>query len=90
MLYDYDKERWYKVRVKGQVCLFNDYRIDRDTVPAGKYMYEVADDCDATPIRIRPGIMINFYGTIVSDEPLALDANGTVWLGDDDWEWVVE
>ena len=89
MRYDYNKEHWQKVEVKRMPCLFNEYRIDRKTVPDGKYMYEVADgDCDGIPARIRPGILVNFYGTLVCDAPFVPDEGDTVWLDEEDWDWL--
>lgn len=45
-------------------CDFRDMRIDRSTVPEGRYLYEVADDDESQgdPSRIRKGIMVNFWG----------------------------
>ena len=89
MRYDYRKEHWQKVEVKGIPCLFNDLRIDRSTIPSGKIMYEVADgDCDGIPCRIRPGILVNFYGTIVCDEPLVPDEGDRIWLDYEDWSFI--
>ena len=89
MRYDYNKEKWSKVEVKGKECLFNDSRIDKNTIPEGKFMYEVADgDSDGIPARIRPGIMVNFYGTLVTDEPFTPDEGDTVWLDENDWKWL--
>ena len=52
-------------------------------------MYEVADgDCDGIPCRIRPGILVNFYGTIVCDEPLVPDEGDTIWLDYEDWSFI--
>lgn len=46
MRLDYGKERFSKVRVCGVECGFNDMRIERSSVPEGKYQYEVVgDDC---------------------------------------------
>ena len=41
---DYGKVTFEKVSVCGIECKFSDMRIDRDTVPEGKYQYEVAGD----------------------------------------------
>lgn len=88
MRYDYRTEHFQKVKVKGTECLFNDMRIDRGTVPDGKYLYEVADgDSDGIPARIREGIMVNFYGTIITDHPLPME-DGVMWLDEEDWKWV--
>lgn len=87
--YSFDKMDWNKVLVRGRECLFCDMRIDKTTIPQGKVMYEVADaECDGDPCRIRPGILVNFIGTIVCDEPLKPDEGDTIWLGEGDWEWL--
>lgn len=44
MQLDYNKEKFTKVIVCGIECDFSDMRIDRSTVPKGRYQYEVADD----------------------------------------------
>ena len=76
------------VSVRGILCEFYDMRIDRSTVPAEKFMYEVADDdCDGVPARIRPGILVNFFGTIISDQKLKPDEGDIVWLKEGDWVW---
>lgn len=85
--YDYNRERWQKVEVKGIPCLFSDIRIDRRTVPEGKYMYEVADACDGIPCRMRQGILVNFYGTIICDQTFQPDEGDTVYLDDEDWNF---
>ena len=85
---DYTKESMQKVLVRGILCEFNDMRIDRNTIPEGKYMYEVADDdSDGEPARIRPGILVNFFGTIICNQKLEPDEGDTIWLQDDEWEW---
>ncbi len=67
-----------KVRVCGIVCDFSDMRIDKSTVPEGRYQYEVADDDESQgdPVRVREGIMVNFFGTLISDVPLPLGVMG--------------
>ena len=86
---DYIKESMQKVLVRGILCEFNDMRIDRSTVPKDKYMYEVADDdSNGEPARIRPGILVNFFGTIICDQKLEPDDGDTIWLQDDEWEWM--
>ena len=40
---DYREERFEKVSVCGIECEFNDMRIDRSTVPVGKYQSAMAD-----------------------------------------------
>ena len=86
---DYTKERMQKVLVRGISCEFNDMRIDRNTIPEGKFMYEVADDdSDGEPARIRPGILVNFFGTIVCNQKLEPDERDVIWIQDGEWEWI--
>ena len=85
---DYTKESMQKVLVRGILCEFNDMRIEKNTVPEGKFMYEVADcDSNGEPARIRPGIFVNFFGTIICDQKFEPDEGDTIWLQDSEWEW---
>lgn len=87
--WDYSKETFSKVSVCGILCEFSDMRIDRNTVPEGKYQYEVAgdDDSGGEPTRIKLGIMVNFFGTLISDELLPIGDSGILWLMDGDFVW---
>lgn len=89
---DYNKETFTRVRVCGIECDFSDMRIDRSTVPKGRYQYEVADDDESqgNPARIRRGIMVNFFGTLISDVPLPLINDNVLWLNDGDFIWLYE
>lgn len=89
MRLDYTKEQMQKVSVRGIECEFNDMRLDRNSIPAGKFLYEVADDCsDGEPARIRPGIMVDFFGSIVCNQELVPDEGDTIWLEEGDWKWL--
>ena len=87
---DYRKETFSKVGVCGILCEFNDTRIDRNTVPKGKYQYEVAgdDESGGEPARIKLGIMANFFGTLICDEPLPIGEDGVLWVMDGDFVWL--
>ncbi|MCM1561280.1 MAG: hypothetical protein NC123_17320 [Butyrivibrio sp.] len=86
---DYEQENFTKVEVCGIVCDFSDMRIDRNTVPEGRYQYEVADeDSQGDPVRVKRGIMVNFFGTLVSDVPLPLGDDGVLWLREGDFAWL--
>lgn len=89
MRLDYRKEKMEQVEVKGIRCEFNDMRIDRNTIPEGKFLYEVADgDSDGIPARIRHGIMVNFYGTLVCDSELPLGDDGVLWIEEGDFKYL--
>ena len=88
--YDFAKEHFVKVKVCGIECLFNDARISRDTVPERKYHYEIGgdDESGGEPVRVQFGIMINFFGTLICDQPLPLGNNNTLWLQKGDFVWI--
>ncbi len=85
----YSEERFSKVRVCGIECGFSDIRIDRNTIPEGKYLYEVAGDDESgiEPVRIKLGILVNFFGTLVCDRPMPLGSDGVLWVDEEDFEW---
>jgi hypothetical protein len=77
------------MEIRGVQGYFNDARIDRKTVPEKFKFWELADgDCDGTPCRYRPGILVNFYGTFITAGELPVDdvkyAEGYI-SSDDEW-----
>lgn len=86
----YDEERFSKVQVCGIECEFSDMRIDRGSIPEGKFMYEVAGDDESgiEPVRINLGILVNFFGTLISDVPFPLGKDGVLWTDDSDFVWL--
>ena len=77
---DYREESFSQVSVCGILCEYSDMRIDRSTVPEGKYQYEVAgdDESGGEPVRVKSGILVNFFGTMISDEPLLVGNDGVL------------
>lgn len=88
--HDYRKEKFEKVRVCGIECEFNDMRIEQVTVPKGKYLYEVAgdDDSGSDPVRVGLRIMVNFFGTLISDQAFPIGKDGVLWLEEGDFVWL--
>lgn len=88
--YDYNKEHFEKVSVCGIKCLFNDARIERNTVPEGKYQYEIGgdDDSGGEPARVQYGVLVNFFGTLICDVPLTLGTDHVLWLQEGDFTWI--
>ena len=81
-------EKFQEVTVKGITCRFSDMRIDRDIVPDGLYLYEVAgdDDIGDEPSRVKEAVLVNFIGTLITDTELPLGEDGVVWLDENDYE----
>lgn len=69
------KETFEDVTVLGHPMLFVCARVERDTVPAGLYMYEVRhdDDCQGDPVQIANWIMVNHWGTLISNKQVRLE-----------------
>lgn len=87
---DYRREKFQKVSVCGIPCDFSDMRIDRNTVPEGRYQYEVAgdDDSGGDPARVQRGVLVNFFGTLLSDVLLPLGCDGVLRLHDRDYVYL--
>ena len=82
MVIDYRTERFQKVSVCGIPCDFSDMRIDGSTVPEGRYQYEVADDDESQgeQSRVKRGIMVNFFGTLICETSLPFGNDSVLWL----------
>lgn len=76
----FDPQNTYQVAaVSGKPFLFEDLRIERDTVPSGLFVYEVADgDGDGCFARIQKGVLVNFWGTLIGKDPIPLE-NGAYY-----------
>lgn len=72
---DYRTEKMQEVEVCGIRCEFSDMRITSETIPEGKFQYEVAHDDEGLgdPARVKKSLWVNFFGTIISDTELPLD-----------------
>lgn len=83
--YPYKKEEAQLISWREKQYEFFDDRILRATVPEGKYVYEIADgDSYGEPSRIRPFIVVNFFGTLISDEPLDFGKDDVIWISEED------
>ena len=65
MRYDVMNEYYTEIRLFGKPALFNDMRLDQETVPKGLYLYEVRyDDETWEPVQIAKGILANHLGSV--------------------------
>ena len=78
MLDDISRQRFEKILLYRRPVLFTPLRIRNDAVPEGIYKYEVRhdDECTGEIVQIAHGIMVNHWGTILSDHQLRLGPSG--------------
>lgn len=73
MRYRADSEVFDVIKIFGQEALFSCGRIERDSMPKGMYQYEVRHDdcCQGIPCEVAKGIMVNFWGSVLTGEAIA-------------------
>jgi hypothetical protein len=64
-------------------------RIDGATIPAGKFLYEVAgdDDSGGDLAKRKACVMVNFFGTLICHGDLSLEDEG-IWVVDGEGRWL--
>lgn len=83
---DASKDTYEEIELFGKKMLLTMARIDRASVPEGLHLYELrhADDDWGEPCELARGILVNFYGTVLSREPIELPIDGWLALKPDD------
>ena len=76
------KEDYEHIELFDEPGLFTNGRIDRETVPAGWYCYDLrgSDDDPGDPTTVEEQVTVNHAGTVLLPKPLKLnkvDINGT-------------
>ena len=76
------KENYEHIELFDEPGLFTNGRIDRETVPAGWYCYDLRgnDDDPGDPTTVEEQVTVNHAGTVLLPKPLKLnrtDINGT-------------
>lgn len=67
-----------------------DMRIDRKTVPDGKYAYDCRHDDNGdwvSPVTIEKYVMVNFAGTFITDTPICFP-DGLSYIELKGWEYL--
>ena len=64
-------------------------RISREIIPEGLYAYDLRhdDDCTGDICEIKPFVLVNHWGTIISKVPIEMSEDGYRLIGDDDWSY---
>ena len=79
-----------EITVLGIPTLLTDWRIDRSTIPANLYLYELrhADEDWGDPYQLAKGILVNFYGSILTSQPIPLPESGYLNFDSEDVVYV--
>lgn len=87
---DATKEGYELAEIDDRLVLFTNMRLDRDTVPEGLSCYDVrdSDHLDGSMAEVKPFVLVNHWGTILSKEPFPLDECGSYYP--DDWNYLGE
>lgn len=82
---DAGKEKFELVMLDEYMVLFTCARIDRNTVPKGLHCYDVRhdDDCQGTACEVKPHVMVNHWGTILSKAEIPLEDDGSYYPKED-------
>lgn len=81
-----------EVTLLGTPALFTDWRVDRATIPTGMFLYEVrhADSDWDDPCQLAWGILVNFYGTVLTAQPMDISESGYLNFDNEDWVYAEE
>ena len=66
-------EKYQVVTLFNEPVLFTSMRINRnDIAEEGLYIYDIRhdDECLGIPCEVRPFVMVNHWGTIISKKPI--------------------
>ena len=76
--FDAQKENFEEVTILDKPALFTHARIDRSTVPEGYHLYEIRhdDDGQGDAVQIARGILVNHWGSVITNEEIALPPDG--------------
>ena len=89
---DAGTERFEQVELFGKPVLFTELRIDRDTVPDGLYLYELrhADEDWGEPCELARSITVNFFGSVLTSDPIQLSPEGWLKMDGEDFDYTGE
>ena len=75
MMIDARDEDFELAEINGELVIFTNARIDRDTVPFDLYCYDVreSEGFSGDPVTLEKVVSINHWGTILSKKPFPLE-----------------
>lgn len=86
--FDAAKEGYLLAEIDSRLVLFTNMRLDRGTVPEGLFCYDVrdSDNLDGSMAEVKPFVMVNHWGTILSKDVFPLDEHGSYYP--EDWGYL--
>lgn len=84
--YDANEEMFEKAALFGKPVLFSQFRIDGNTIPKCLNLYEIRhdDEVGVFPVQIAKGILVNFFGTIITNDELSFDSDRYIDITEND------
>ena len=84
--------KYEKLEILDVTVLFTSLRIDRNTIPEGLYAYDLRhdDEQQGNICQIKPFVLVNHWGTILSKEPIPLSDAGSRYVTEDDYSYTGE
>lgn len=82
----YDVKYEY-VQAFGKDAFFTTLRIDNSSIPSNLFHYEIREE-SGEPCQIGLSVFVNFYGTLVTKEPIELDSDGFRDIKSNDFYWL--
>lgn len=81
------------IEILGKTVLLYEGRLDHTTIPEGFTAYDLRheDEDWGSPCEVSPYIMVNFFGTIVSDTPIPdigwtkETGKGSIWFKENEY-----
>lgn len=80
-----DDEKYELVELFGKPALFTNERMKLSDIPQGLYKCDVRGDDETTGwfAELAPSVLVNHFGTIITDEPIDFGDDGFIILNDD-------
>ena len=78
-------EKYQAVELFGKPALFSNWRIDRDKLPEGLYVYDLrgSDYDPGMPVTLESHVTVNHAASVITAAPIELPEQGFLYLGED-------
>lgn len=88
MSYDARKLTYDGLELFGQEVLFTGARVDRNTLPKGIHAYDLRHgDDDGIPCTLERSVVVNHFGTVLTNRPFSLSREGYRQIGEEDYSF---